>query len=305
MKQTTKEVKVDGTYNFAGYDWLVLEVQEDKALLLSEYVLERRAYHESSKDITWETSDIRSYLNSEFYNNFAEADKARIAETQVKNSDNLWFGAAGGNDTTDKIFLLSLEEVIKYLGDSGQFANEDHPDDKWSFSDRYDEARVAINTRTSNESWWWLRTPGINSNSATCVNFDGRVHVAGYYVSDENGGIRPAMWVSLESCYECDTYDLLSVAINDDWEDVKVCSSCLDAHYFFCEDCNKYHYRSDSRIVDVINADDHHVLICDDCLDKGYLECRNCGWIHYVGEDFSGTQDEFLCHYCAEKPKSK
>ena len=211
MRNQVNEVTVGigGTYNFAGYEWLVLEVQEGKALLLSKYVLREREYH-AFESVTWETSDMRNYLNNEFYDSFAEPDKARIAETKVINNNNPWFGTEGGNDTTDKIFLLSLEEVVKYFGDSGQLANLSYPD-KWGFSDRYDEARATTNIRGQISSWW-LRSPGhyplpgrySYGTKNVAIWFNGKVHVYGDDVDRWLGGARPALWININN------YDITS-----------------------------------------------------------------------------------------------
>ena len=62
---------------------------------------------------------MHDYLNGEFYNRFSENEKARIAETRVITNNNPWRqNINGGEDTTDKIFLLSIEEVVEHLGDS-------------------------------------------------------------------------------------------------------------------------------------------------------------------------------------------
>jgi hypothetical protein len=42
-------------------------------------------------------------------------------------------------------------------------------------------------------SWWWLRSPGNNSNNAANVNTDGNVNINGNNVSAESGGVRPAL----------------------------------------------------------------------------------------------------------------
>jgi len=155
---------------------------------------------------------LRQYLNGEFFENtFTAAEKARIATTQVKNDDNQWQGTAGGNDTTDKVFLLSLEEVVKYFGDSGELAN--WPGFVWVMADQYDSVRVAC-TQSGRVSWWWLRSPGYFSSWAVRVLGDGRVHVGGRGVDRDDddvvvynditynlsagGGVRPALWLNLE-----------------------------------------------------------------------------------------------------------
>jgi uncharacterized lipoprotein YehR (DUF1307 family) len=181
---------------FSGYDWLVLEKKDDLALILSVYVLERRTYH-SESDITdqlrgysttWEESGIRRYLNDEFYNSFSDANKARIVETEVINNDNPTFGTPGGNNTTDKIFLLSIEEANYYFSDNDSRvayfngANTDFNDKAW---------------------WWWLRSPGRYAYYAVLVPTSGGglrgVQGFGEHVGDRvNVGVRPAMWITLE-----------------------------------------------------------------------------------------------------------
>jgi len=190
---------------FGGVEWRVLDRQDDKMLLLSEWIITHRAYHNEQQDITWEYSDIRYWLNNEFFNQFSSEEKAKIAETHVINDDNPWFYTPGGNDTADRVFLLSLEEVAKYFGDSGQLANR--PDENtWSISDwpryRYDKARVAYEPVTPRWRWmrsakpkeWWLRSPGNNQSCAAKIFEIGEIHVYGISVSDLRG-VRPAMWV--------------------------------------------------------------------------------------------------------------
>jgi len=82
------------------YEWRVLEVKDGKALLITENIIELRKYHSTNTSITWETCDLRKYLNGEFYNNtFSEEEKKQIAEITVKNDDNPKRGTPGGNDT--------------------------------------------------------------------------------------------------------------------------------------------------------------------------------------------------------------
>ena len=64
--------------------WLVLDVRDGKALLLSQKALEARHYHNRSGSVTWEKCDLRKWLNGDFYNQaFREAEKERILETHV------------------------------------------------------------------------------------------------------------------------------------------------------------------------------------------------------------------------------
>ncbi|MDR0248961.1 MAG: DUF6273 domain-containing protein [Oscillospiraceae bacterium] len=183
------------TMEFGGIEWRVLDVSDGKALLLSEYILEYRAYNEENTAVTWETCTLRAYLNGEFYDSFSEGDRARIAPTRNNNKDNQWHGTPGGNDTDDYIFLLSLEEVVRYFGDSEHLGNRPNEDTGW-IDDQYNEARIAYDLNSMARSWY-LRSPGNSSIFAAGVDRGGFVLVHGFLVYDDHDGVRPALWVTL------------------------------------------------------------------------------------------------------------
>ena len=113
--------------------WKILELNDDSALLLSEYVLEQYAYHDQKEDITWEESNIRSYLNGfdGTHNKngidhtskgfidiaFTPAERRQIKTVTNTNPDasSDWNSTPGGNDTEDSVFLLSRDEALKYF----------------------------------------------------------------------------------------------------------------------------------------------------------------------------------------------
>jgi hypothetical protein len=201
----TTTVREGEIIQFGGYDWRVLDVQDDKALILSERILWQGAYTSTmyGYSTTWDNSMMRHNLGR-FYDRFSESDKVRIEETLVINSDNQWYGTPGGNDTTDKIFLLSIEEVVRYFGDSGQLANGYPSNGAFisgaRISDEYDSARIA-QTETGTDWWWWLRSPGnsyydiafVDSGGSICI--PGHSSLRGAFRSD--GGVRPALWLNL------------------------------------------------------------------------------------------------------------
>jgi len=194
-------VSAGDTIKFGGSDWVVLTVQNDKTLVLKDKVIDYRAYHSAYENATWESCALRNYLNNEYYNLFSAGDKARIIKTKIPNKDNQWFETSGGNDTDDSIFLLSIEEVVKYFGDSGKLSNR--PYEEWGYSyaidDQYNSARKA----SDKASWWWLRSPGYNSRVAAFIYDDGRINIGGGSnsaytgVNDKGGGVRPALWLSI------------------------------------------------------------------------------------------------------------
>ena len=188
---------VGSKISFGGDVWRVLDVKDEKALILSEYILEKRAYNEDDIPIKWETSTLRSYLNNEFYDKFDNVEKKRISITLVNNDGNPWCGTGlGESPTNDKVFLLSIGEVVKYFGDSGALESNKLKE-AW-IDDEYNEARI-VKDAEGKSTWWWLRSPGDSDMCASYIYTDGTLYMKGDRVFYAGGGIRPAIWVYLRA----------------------------------------------------------------------------------------------------------
>lgn len=100
-------------------EWLVLARDGSKALLISRYGLDAQPYNTTNSEVTWETCTLRTWLNSTFYNKaFSSAEQAAILTTNVDNSKYQCYSGwstNGGNNTQDKVFLLSYAEANKYF----------------------------------------------------------------------------------------------------------------------------------------------------------------------------------------------
>jgi len=198
---------VGSIITFGDYDWRVLDVKNGKALLIAQDITHvNMPYNEEWVDVTWETCTLRKWLNEEFYNSFSAEEQRQIVPTAVTNDKNQWYGTDGGKTTQDRIFLLSIAEVVKYFGDSGDLRNErrndsdgELDDNGYYLDDEYNNERIAFYGGES--AWWWLRSPGGLSSSAAFVFLDGRVFVTGSSVKFAtdlaNVGVRPALWLNL------------------------------------------------------------------------------------------------------------
>lgn len=173
-------MQIGDIINFGNYDWRVLEVQNNKALIITEYIIEQCSYHDAYVDITWADCSLRRYLNGEFYDKFSEADKARIVSVLNKNLDNQWYGTNGGADTSDNIFLLSIEEAAcKYFGDSSALLHSPKKNKRYWF-ERKDENNSKRVAATNEEIWWWwLRSPGRVGVKSAYIHGDGNIGIQG------------------------------------------------------------------------------------------------------------------------------
>lgn len=108
-------------------EWYVLDKANGEATLLAVYMLDCQPYHEADEAFTWENCDLRSWLNDEFYDTaFSEQEQAAIVNTKVVNENNPVFGTKGGHNTTDKVWLLSFEEIERYFN-----IDKDVFEDRW------------------------------------------------------------------------------------------------------------------------------------------------------------------------------
>ena len=196
-------------------DWIVLDVQDGKALLLSKYGLDQKPYNLKEIITTWEDCSMRRWLNSEFLNlAFSAEEQEAILMTEVDNSDAQGFdwtthnrfieyNTSGGNNTQDKIFLLSYAEAYRYFGvlyhgldgvglnlkasvAPTKYARENGAaiDPSITVDDRY-------------AGWWWLRSPGNKQQLAANIEYEGLLGCR--YVDNEWGCVRPAFWLDLKS----------------------------------------------------------------------------------------------------------
>ena len=192
------QLKVWEPVTFGGCEWLVLDVQPGKALLLSRDCVEKRPYHSTYTGITWADCTLRQYLNSEFYDKFTAAGRQQILTVSNGNPANPWYGTNGGSGTDDKIFLLSLDEAVGYFGDSTALAQlKNRPgSDRWIKNEHFNQEIISRLGNTPR--LWWLRSPGIAGHAAG-VNTVGIVSVCGSRVDNGFAGIRPAFWLKTES----------------------------------------------------------------------------------------------------------
>lgn len=185
-------------------EWIVLDVQDGKSLLLSKYGLDAIPYNRVQQEMTWENSSLRKWLNNDFlYEAFTTRERAAILMTQVDNSSaqccNEW-NTIGGNNTQDKIFLLSCAEANQYLNVT--------PNDYENMESRASSTVFAkakgFDTGSTHETefgdyaeWWWLRSPGVYQDCAACVIDDGSLYDLN--IDNPSGCVRPAFWLNLES----------------------------------------------------------------------------------------------------------
>ena len=201
-----ESISVGQRYFLGNYDqgsgnsqipWIVIKVEGYKALLLSEKILDEKPYHDKQVDvIKWENCSLRKWLNNDFYNKaFSSSEKSRILEVVNKNpatsgtnsSYGYYFYVEGGQDTKDKVFLLSIDEANDFYKTIGAWRC--YYTEKVGRMGGY-AADIDIGPI------WWLRSPGMSENCAAMVYNQGILTNCFESAWIQSIGVRPAIWIT-------------------------------------------------------------------------------------------------------------
>ncbi|WP_242218363.1 DUF6273 domain-containing protein [Bacillus cereus group sp. BfR-BA-01380] len=186
--------------------WRVLYNSGKELFILSEFILDSKRYHSKYVDVAWHDSDLRKWLNEEFYDAaFNEHEKQFINTTHCTDHGSL--------DTKDKIFILSVAEIKEFtdkLSEDSSKAKRSAIGTEFSKTKKSDGCHLYVYdkklkydyiTKNGKEfgcSWWWLRTQPDNNQSRTyfigtrsSIRSYGNVNLACY-------GVRPALKINLQ-----------------------------------------------------------------------------------------------------------
>ncbi len=210
-------------------EWEILEENGNGIFLVSRYVLDGQPYNTERTDVTWERCTLRSWLNDEFLNKaFTKREQEQIRITEVANPDNPESVAPDGNSTRDRIFLLSMAEVLSKYSYNSWYETEGfceeliipptvYANQQEVHSTVIDEGyyngtkygfRDMVGLASQNYSrdcigregaWWWLRSPGDSSITACYVAEYGFTGATFFYngilVDYKYCGLRPALYI--------------------------------------------------------------------------------------------------------------
>jgi len=175
--------------------WIVLDFNPTtrEAFLLSQNIVDCKMYNRKTKSVSWCDSEIRRWLNTEFYNSaFNQAEQSQILNTTCSGN-----GIESRNDlpiTDDFVFLLNSLEASNLGSDANRqaigtaFAKQEKRIDKcslWEYG-------------FGGKSRWWLRNRGKGGNScAAYVNDSGSIYTHGHDVHEVHYGVRPSIRIKV------------------------------------------------------------------------------------------------------------
>ncbi len=177
-------------------EWRVLAKENNGILVISKYALDCQPFNTTNEDTTWEACTLRKWLNGTFLNAaFTLEERTAILKAAVSADKNPEYDTDAGENTQDRVFLLSIKEAETYFTSDTE---------RICHASSYAEA-MGVRTDNKSNCSWWLRSPGYRSKYAARVYggayivSNGYISNGGCGVSNLSNGIRPALWIDLDS----------------------------------------------------------------------------------------------------------
>lgn len=158
--------------------WEVLSCDSaDGVLIISKYGITCRAYNKNDELTSWEKCSLRQWLNGAFFNrSFTDNEKSRIITSQVNAEVVAGHELNPGRDTKDNIYILSINEYLRYYGDTNHW-------------------RCFLLDAPRTKRQCWLRNYGADRGRAAFIGRSGRIHEGGSLVTSSRNTIRPVMLI--------------------------------------------------------------------------------------------------------------
>lgn len=176
-------------------EWIVLEKRGESVLVISRYALDSMVFDSPGGSSDWLSSSVRRWLNRSFLLfSFDPCEQARIEETVLYENEKPY-------EETDMIFLLSVEDVNKYMKENADRTCEAteyaiacgaHTDESRLYDRYFHEIEAPPRCH------WWLRTAGKTSGTVVSVYSSGQINTDGNKIDDDYRAVRPAMWINLQ-----------------------------------------------------------------------------------------------------------
>lgn len=204
--------KSEAYFKYEPIRWRVLKNDGSSLFLLADNVLDCQQYQRDDKAVTWNTSNMRNWLNGYepytedgmnfFSTAFSDTQREAVIETTVGDSGNVLHGTSGGSSTKDKVFLLSIKEVTNseygFPADFMVYSNTRRMQPS-GYASAMGVWLSTFNSKYYGDCWWMLRSPGSYAQTVSMVYRSGNVYQDGYYAEIKYYGVCPALKIDIHS----------------------------------------------------------------------------------------------------------
>lgn len=195
QEDTNGDGKADQSDAKTPMKWRVLWTSDTQACLLSEYCIDAGAFHNTGEKVTWETCDLRKWLNGTWINDaFNAKERAAILEKEYVTEGDSFTENKSDIATRDRVCLPSIGDMT-----NGAYQFDIN-------SNAADAKRTATNTAycaskedrygVGEKDTYWLRNSGQFNDQACSVSVGGIIEYL-TNVDYQGHGIRPMLYLNL------------------------------------------------------------------------------------------------------------
>lgn len=219
------------TYRYFKWEpikWRVLKSEGDTLFVISDKALDCREYNDKYKKVTWRTCTLRKWLNNTFYETaFLKKEQSAIVAKKVDNLNNQSYNTKGGKDTSDKIYLLSIAEVVsEEYGFCGTYSTSSVSRRMATTDFAHAIGAGANGSKFEENCIWWLRSPGRLSNCAASIDYYGYTYRTGYSVDFKAAGVVPVLHIKKSSdCWSKKAKDVVLTQEDENAHEIRVNTS--------------------------------------------------------------------------------
>ena len=143
--------------------------------------------------MTWAQCTLRHWLKDKFLDSLGDPLVSQIVQLKVPNGPNPIWGTHGGQDTWNRVFLLSMKEAAWLVAGRRNVPWKEYEETRRSFT----TPELVARNEAGAPAWWWLRSPGFGADFAANVSASGDLQGSGGRVTAASGGVRPAFWLAI------------------------------------------------------------------------------------------------------------
>ena len=171
-------------------EWLILDEKDGYTLLMSKQILASKGWvNKGRNDITWAETDLRQWLNNDFYNTaFSSGEQNQMALFNSVQPQNPRYKTPAGKATVDFVSILNYQELIHYMPTN--LERRTKPTDY--------AIQQGCYLNPEGDSAWWLCSPGPTATLPEHLASWGNLGARDHYIDDYTIGVRPVIWVNSE-----------------------------------------------------------------------------------------------------------
>ncbi len=192
----------EGNYTYYLYEpvrWWVLKDDEEQLTLLADKILDCRQYNKSMAAITWDSSDLRTWMNDEFYNTcFNKAEQEYVLDHVTASPYNYCHLYYAGEDCTDKISLMPAFDLA-----NGTYYFKTHNDEadkllRIAVGTEYARSQGLLVDENGGGRWWTCTSATLDNMAVVVITENGNVLMesGGEYVNKSDVGVRPLITIT-------------------------------------------------------------------------------------------------------------